>query len=708
MNGNNLIEKILQFMKRNYKIIVPLIFVAASFLSFRYFTRPNPGKEQETLLTLYMLLKRGHYQPISLNDSISRRFYKDYLEVIDPAKHYFLQSDIEEFNSYKNQLDDEVQSGDLHFFNLVYERLQKRITESKEFYRELLTKAMEIQTPDSLSTDYENKDFPKDKPEREQRWLKELKMRFLNHLYEKEEEQKSKLEEDSSYVKKTFEELKKEAFEDTQKEMDNLYERILEQNREDWLSYYLNTLASEYGPHTMYMPPKIKKRFDISMSGKLEGIGARLQKEGAYTKVVSLISGGPAWKAGELEVGDLILKVAQGDNVPVDIVGMRLDDAIELIKGKKGTEVRLTLKKVDGSVETISIIRDIVELEETFVKSSIIEVEENRYGLINLPQFYIDFNERNYRNSATDMAKEISRLKEEGVKGLVIDLRNNGGGSLKTAVEIAGMFIDQGPVVQVKYRDEKPVIREDNQEGLLWEGPLVILVNEFSASASEIFAAAMQDYNRAIIIGGKQTFGKGTVQNIIPLDKYSFRESDLGFLKLTIQKFYRINGGSTQLKGVTPDIQLPTRYAYMDVGERDEKYPMPWDKIKKIKYNTFDKLKKNLKRKIIELSLSRTDTNRYFKLVDEQARWMKTMSEDHTVYLSYERYKEDLEKKDMAGKKFEELNQYDNHLNILSPQYETNLVRQDTILKDKREKWHKDLRKDAYLEEAVRVLKDLQ
>ncbi len=697
-------KNIILFMKRHYKIISLLVIAGITMLSF-YHLRSSSERDKEILKTLRMLLLQGHYQPVELDDTFSARLWKDFLDELDPAKHYFIQSDIEEFSRYKTRLDDEIMMGNLFFFDQVYERFLTRIKETESLNDELLSQKLNISTPDSLNTDYEHKDFPKDLAERKERWIKELKMRYLSHLYNAEEEDEEKAKDDSTYVALPEDELRDKAFEDTRKEMENLFDRIDEQTRDDWLSYYFNSFATEFGPHTIYMPPKVKKRFDISMSGKLEGIGARLQKEGAYTKVVSLISGGPAWRGGELEAGDIILKVAQGDELPVDIVGMRLDDAIELIKGKKGTEVRLTLKKVDGSIKTISIIRDVVELEETFVKSSVIQTGYYKFGLINLPQFYIDFNEKNYRNSYTDMKLEVERLKSEGVGGLVIDLRNNGGGSLKTAVEIAGMFIDEGPVVQVRYRGEKVSIHEDEESGYMWNGPLVILVNEFSASASEIFTAAMQDYHRAIIIGSKQTFGKGTVQNIIPLDRYSYGGVDMGFLKLTIQKFYRINGGSTQLKGVVPDIVLPDRYAYMDVGERDEKYPMEWDKIEPAKYTPLKSLD-NIKTSLLYNSKKRIDDKDYFQLIDEQARWLKKMNEEEYVYLDYDHYKRSLEEKEEMNKKFDELEEYDNELEIKSPQYEISLIEKDSILKDKRENWHKNLRKDPYLEEAIHVLED--
>ena len=365
---------------------------------------------------------------------------------------------------------------------------------------------------------------------------------------------------------------------------------------------------------------------DITGTHKLEGIGARLQKKNDYVKVSELISGGPAWKQGELEVGDLIIKVAQGNEEPIDIIGMRLDDAIEYIKGKKGTEVKLTLKKVDGTIKVISIIRDVVEIEETFVKSSVVTKDGRTFGVIYLPKFYIDFDERNYRNSATDMAREIERLKKENVEGLVLDLRYNGGGSLQTAIEISGLFIEKGPIVQVKYRDRDADVKKDRDPKIKWDGPLVVLVNELSASASEIFAAAMQDYGRAIIIGGKQTFGKGTVQSVLDLNKYHNLKEDIGALKMTIQKFYRINGGSTQLEGVHSDIMLPSRYSYMNIGERDLDNPLKFDKVPQANYTLWNNYQNF--NQAVENSKKRIANNNHFKLIDNYAKWLKIAQED--------------------------------------------------------------------------------
>jgi len=699
-------QKIIQFMKRNYKIIIPIILLAGVLLSFKYINKPDPDKDKALIKVLRLVLTQGHYQPTALNDSLSKKVYNRFIDILDPTKHYFMASDIEEFDTYKYSIDNQIMTADLTFFYTVYDRYALRVSETRAYYKTILGQPIDITLEETHSVDYKKSAFSKNKEDLKKVWQKQLKLRYLALLFDKEKVNTDKIKNDSTYIAKSLAVLKEEALEKTMKNMDNLYDRIEELDRDDWFSYYANSITAEFGPHTTYLAPKIKKKFDISMSGKLEGIGARLQKEGDYTKIVSLISGGPAWRAGELEVGDFILKVAQGDAEPLDIVGMRLDDAIEFIKGKKGTEVRLTLKKVDGSIETISIIRDVVELEETFVKSSIITKEAKKYGLINLPQFYIDFDEKNYRNSATDMAKELTRLKKEGVSGILIDLRNNGGGSLKTAIEIAGLFIDKGPVVQVKYRGEKAQVRTDNNAGTLWDGPLVVLVNEFSASASEIFAAAMQDYKRAVIIGSEQTFGKGTVQNILPLNSYIRSHKDLGFLKMTIQKFYRINGGSTQLKGVTPDIALPSRYKYLEIGERDEDNPMEWDKIDSVNYTKWNRYS-NFD-SVVANSNTRVEANEYFKLVEENAKWLKESKDDTTVYLSYKAYKDDIKNHEENAKKFDSLENYVNKLEINCPKYEVSLVAADSILKKKRTIWHKNLTKDLYINEAIRVLEDLK
>ena len=482
-----------------------------------------------------------------------------------------------------------------------------------------------------------------------------------------------------------------------------------EMQRSDWLSVYINSFVSQYDPNTSYLDPESKDRFDVDMSGNYAGIGARLQKKIDKVEITEVISGGPAWRDNILEKGDAILKVRQDDEEePVSILTMRLSEAVKLIKGKKGTKVHLTVKKVDGSISEVTVKRDIVQLEETYIKSSIVEKNNNNYGIINIPKFYIDFDNQSNRDAAKDLKTEIQRLKEQGIKGLVIDLRNNGGGALKTVVDMAGMFIKNGPVVQVKYFDKEKQVLSDRDRSILWTGPLVILVNEGSASASEILAAAMQDYKRAIIIGGNQTWGKGTVQNVFPLNRMvrGNTNGDLGALRYTTQKYYRINGGSVQLEGVKSDINVPYRYKYLDFGEKDSENPLEWDEIDNVDYTTwqsnfdFDQA--------IQKSKDRMSNNEYLKLVDENAKWIKAVRDDKLINLNYDKFKKELEENLSETKKFDALNDFSMNFNFKSLPYEIDLIEKDSVLGIKRKRWHKSLNKDVYIEEALNVLSDLR
>ena len=404
------------------------------------------------------------------------------------------------------------------------------------------------------------------------------------------------------------------------------------------------------------------------------------------------------------------MKVAQdGDEQATSIQGMRLDDAIQLIKGPKDTKVTLNVKrKIDGSIKDIVITRDVVLLEETYARSAAVTKDGRNYGVINLPSFYFDTENAGGRNAATDIKQEIIRLKKQGMEGLVIDLRNNGGGSLKAVVDMAGLFIKEGPVVQVKSSDDTPDILNDEDKGILWDGPLVILVNENSASASEILAAAMQDYKRAIIIGGKQTFGKGTVQRFFPLNRWlrSNDYGDIGALKVTIQKFYRVNGGSTQLEGVKSDVVVPDIYSYIDIGERDQENPLPWDRIRAATYDVWDGYIDY--EKTIQNSVARISKSEQLKLINDYAKWLKERREDTEWELSYEGYKNRITSSDEETKRFDAIDDYTSNLTYSSLPYELKLFETDTVLKDKRERWHKSLAGDVYVEEALNVLQDLK
>ena len=573
------------------KIIIPFLslFLLISGLSFANPTiikEQDPEKDKVLIYVLNYMLTRGHYVQKELNDDFSEKVFDNFIAGLDPSKRYFTKNDIKEFSKYKFQIDNQLKESDIAFYSLVYGRFLNKIKNAKSYYNAILKKPFNYKKDEIIDLDFKTMDYATSEKELQDFWRKQLKLQTISKIQEEEDLDEEALKKDKSYKKRSFSILEKKARADVMISMENLYIRIDELEHRDWFSTFLNSITESFGPHTLYMPPNIKESFDQDMSGKVEGIGARLQKKGIYTHIVELVSGGPAWKQGDLEDGDIILKVAQENEDPIDIVGMRLDDAIKFIKGPKGTKVLLTVKKkIDGSTKVITITRDIVQLEETFVKSSTVEKDGKKYGIIDLPKFYISFEDRNFRDSAKDMEKEIERLKEENVEGLLIDLRNNGGGSLDTAIKIAGLFVDKGPVVQVKYRNEAAVVKQDVDPRVQWTGSLVLLVNELSASASEIFAAAMQDYNRAVILGGNQTYGKGTVQNIIPVNKfYPNYEKDLGYLKMTIQKFYRINGGSTQVEGVYSDIAMPTRFSYMKYGERDLEGALPWDKVPQASY----------------------------------------------------------------------------------------------------------------------------
>jgi carboxyl-terminal processing protease len=702
-----MLDKLIRKMKKNKYYILLLLFVVGLTVGFNKNTKSDEDDKERVLMgVLEYILQNGHYSPVKIDDDFSEHIYMNFIDEMDPSKRYFTQTDINEFSVFEFVIDDQFKNQDLSFFNYVYLRFLERKAESVETYREILSQPFNYNKEESLNIEYKNTAFAKNPNELADLWRKQLKLTTVSRLYDKMEVEDDKFKADSTYTKKTFDELEKESREITLKNMDDLYVRVDEMRRSEWLGIYVNTFVEEFDPHSSYLAPEIKERFDISMSGSLEGIGARLTRDKEYTKVASLISGGPAWKQGDLEVGDLIIKVGQSDEEPVDIVGLRLEDAIKFIKGKKGTLVRLTVKKIDGSTEIITITRDIVEIEETFLKYSLVNVDDKKLGIINLPGFYINFNDKNKRDSAKDMRKAIDEMNESDVDGLLIDLRDNGGGSLKTAIDIAGMFIDQGPVVQVKFRNEAPMVYNDNDNNIYWNKPLVILVNELSASASEIFAAAMQDYNRAIIMGSKQSFGKGTVQNLVPLNEYYKYDEDLGALKMTIQKFYRINGGSTQLEGVQSDIAMPDRYAYMSIGERDFENPLPYDQIKPAKYTSLATYEN--KELVIQNSKSRIASNKQFNLIENFAKWTKENSEDNVYSLSYIKFKEEAKEHELEAKQFDSVYKFDSKFEFYSPQSELPLITSDSVLGKKRENWHNNLKRDIYVTEALRVLSDLE
>ncbi len=695
-------------MKRNLILGFLVILIAVASCSFTNKSFENDDKDKLLLDLITYILERGHYEPKEINDDFSVSVFEDFIDVIDPTKRYFLEEDILEFEKYKFQIDDQIRNTDISFFNIVYARFMKRMENAKSVYAEVLSDPFDYSIEESINIDYKDQTFAATRNELKERWRKQLKYATIGTYDSKFKEQEQKKKDDSDYESIAVSQMESEARESTKKTLDEYFDFVDDLKREDWFVYYINTIVDEFDPHTYYFAPEDKDKFDISMSGKFEGIGARLQKKPEGAKIVEIISGGPVWRNQQLEVGDEILKVGQEGELPVNIVGMRLDDAIKLIKGPKGTVVDLTVRKVDGSIEEISITRDVVELEESYAKSATVIKENQKYGIINLPKFYVDFNDYAERNAATDVAKEVELLKQEGAEGLVIDLRDNGGGSLKTVVEMAGLFIKDGPVVQVRSSGKEKDVYEDKDERIQWDGPLVILVNELSASASEILAAAMQDYKRAVVIGSKQTFGKGTVQNVIPLENIvrSNEHGDLGAIKLTTQKFYRINGGSTQLEGVKSDVVVPDRYSYIDLGERDQRNPLSWDKISPADYEPWDGYIDY--ESTIANSTKRMAANPQIALIEENAKWLKEQQDENVVSLNFEIYKKEEKKDKEKSTYFKTISDYDSHLTFESLKYEEELFTKDPVLREKRDRWHNNLAKDVYVEEAINVLQDLK
>ena len=666
------------------------------------FSSDEPNKDRLLVDLVSYVLDKLHYDPQIINDDFSIKVYDDFIDAVDSQKRFLLKSDLELFSQFKLSIDDQINSSDIAFFNIVYETLKTRIDEVEGFYSEILEAPFSFQIDEEINLDYENLEYASNTAELKKTWRKRLKLSALDGYASKKE-----IKDNKKAISEV--EIEKESRTAILENLKDFFQFNSELERSDWFSIYLNSIVTQFDPHTSYLAPEAKEAFDQNISGKFQGIGARLFKRNQQVEISEIIIGGPVWRDNLLNVGDIIIAVAQSaDEEPTEISLMKLSDATDLIKGEKGTSVFLTVKRVDGGVEQIQITRDIVELEETYAKSSIIKDDSNVYGLINLPRFYVDFDDYGERNAASDIKKEILELKNKDINGLILDLRNNGGGSLKTVVDITGFFIEKGPVVQVKSIGGRKEILKDNDPSIIWDGPLVILVNEFSASASEILAAALQDYNRAIILGSKQTYGKGTVQNIIDLNNVISGNTygDLGSLKITTDKFYRINGGSTQLEGVKSDLIFPNRYSYIDIGEKDLENPLSWDKIDPARYDNSVKVF-NYSQAITN-SKERIGQNEYFSIIDNHAKLIKAKQEDKTISLDYISYKKDQEDFKLQSDKLKVIEEFnspylfewnDNNLNLNSSYNDD--------MKEKRDRWIESLQKDIYVDEAMNLLKDL-
>ena len=697
-------------MKNKYFIILLTTIFALASCSFTSNSFNESDKDQLLLQLVSYILDEGHYVEKDLDDDFSTKAFDTYIDMIDPYKRYFYNSDINKFKEYEYLIDDQFKNSDLTFFNLTHETLLKRIKESKEIYTELFSSPFNYEVDEVLIVS-SDESFVSTREELKDRWRKTFKYYTLNNLNDllTENDSVKSLVNNNINFNVVIKEYEEKSRNSSLEFCNEIYQYYSDRSRQEWFSDYVNAIVYQFDPHTFYFNADEKEDFDVDMSGNYAGIGARLQQKMDKISVVELISGGPAWRQNKLEVGDILLKVRQEDEEnSVSIVGMRIKDAVKLIKGPIESSVILTIKKVDGQIVDLKIPRDIVQMEETYAKSSIVERLDSKYGLINLPKFYFDFDDYSERNAASDIKKEIIRLKEEGIEGLILDLRNNGGGGLKPAVDMAGLFIEEGPIVQVQSFEKKKQILKDRDRSIVWDGPLVILVNELSASSSEILAAAMQDYKRAIIIGSKQTYGKGTVQNVLDLNKMirSNTNGDMGAFKFTIQKYYRINGGSVQLEGVKSDIVIPNRYSYIDFGEKEQDNPLEWDEITPVEFtpwsSNFDYSS------AIQKSKLRIKSNEYLKLIDENAKWIKSIRDIEEFSLNYFNYTDKIKADELTSKSFDKLKDFKTNLEFKSLPYEVMLFEKDSTLKLKRTRWHKNLAKDLYIDEALNVLSDLK
>lgn len=686
-----------------------MVLVPLSLLAMGFFQKQNTPGEDMLVRVILENLKNYHYAPVEIDDSFSVKAFNNYIDDIDPAKRFLLASDVQKLSVHKFQIDDESKNGTYNFFNESVTLIEQKQLDAQKIYRDLLAQKMVFDVDENV--DFNEKiPFAKNDTELRDRWSKYLKYNVMLRMVTSLDVQEKALEKSDTTVKQEpFDSLEFKARQAVLKNHDEWFERLTKMQRKDRLNMYVNALTKVFDPHTNYFPPADKENFDIRMSGKLEGIGAQLQEKDGYIRVTKIIPGSPSAIQGELKENDIILKVAQAAEEPVDIVDVRIDDAVKLIRGKKGTEVRLTVRKPDGSVKIIPIIRDVVQLEETYARSAIIADKDNKpVGYIYLPSFYADFSGEGGRSSWRDVKAEIEKLKTENVKGIILDLRNNGGGSLQDVVEMAGLFIKEGPIVQVKSRGEAPYIMKDNNRDVTWDGALVIMVNSFSASASEIMAAAMQDYKRAIILGAGPTHGKGTVQRFIGLNE-TLRDRnapDLGSVKLTVQKFYRINGDATQLKGVEADINMPDNYTYIKTGEKEDATAMPFDRIEKTNYTVDPKYIKDLK-KIQKKSIERTGRKDEMILLEENARrWQK--QNERTVYnLNIQKYRSEEKANNEINKKYESLFKPIEEMEIRFVPADEKLMLSDESRKSRYNDWKNNLKKDLYLHEALQIAEDL-
>lgn len=708
-----------------------ILLALASVIAFLAFISPFNFQEREAMILTGVMkfMDQVHYNPKMINDELSVVIFDEYIEALDSRKRFLTQEEVDELAQFRDKIDDQIKIKTFEMFEMSNELIEKGIQRGQRIYASIDVSALDLTSNDKVNLDYENRERPKNEKALKKYWEQLITYDIISKVETKIDKQVQKLQammlvppavdaaavnsEKEPYVEKKRNELIAEAIEDHTQNYKKWFKRLNKQRRSDRFEQYLNAVTHQSDPHTTYFNPKKRDDFNINMGGKLEGIGARLQAEDDFIKIVSIVPGGPIWKTKKAEADDLIIAIQQeGEDEVLNLYGMRLDDVVSKIRGKKGTVITLTIRKKDGSEILLAIERDEVITEETLAKSLIIDKVGSieNIGYIKLPKFYSSFEKKGGNSCAKDVASEIEKLKTVNVNGIILDLRNNTGGSLNDVVEMSGLFIKEGPIVQVKPRTRDAYVHRDKNPDVLYDGPLMILVNKYSASASEIIAAAMQDYKRAVIVGSTSTYGKGTVQRFYDLDRAFKGAKDykpLGSLKMTTQKFFRVNGGSTQLIGVTPDIVLPDNYQYMDVGEKEYDHAMKWTEIDPVEYSQDVALLDHID-EVAATSKKRVDKNDKFTKVLANAERIKKYKDNSTYSLNIDQFIKEMDQREEDSEQYKDL--YDTDiasLKISNLEADMDNINFDESKQARNQDWLDGMKKDFYLEEALSIMKDM-
>jgi carboxyl-terminal processing protease len=648
------------------------------------------------------MLQQIHYAPQPLNDHFSGQVFNEYLQQLDGGKRFFLKSDIARFKAFEWQLDDEMRGKMVQFYKVVNTVYKQRVKEVELIIKDLLAHPFSFTADEYFNDSPKNILYCKNSDDLKARWRNYLKYQVLVH-YDDLLEQKKK----DTGNHATEAQLEVKARETVARIEKRSMENILKLTAdEEAFNLYLNSIINLYDPHSSYFLPVERREFQEGMSGIYYGIGALLQEQNGKVSIAELMIGGPAWKSGQVEKGDVLVKVQQGGSTEkTDLAGLAMSEVIKLTRGQKGTTVTITFRKNDGSLKDVTIQREALQLEDTFVKSAIVNDSSAKIGYITFPKFYTNFGDANGRSCATDMALELEKLKAENVEGIVIDIRDNTGGSLGEVINMVGLFIKQGPVVQVKSAVGSPYVSTVNNRAVLYDGPLVVLVNEMSASAAEIFAAAIQDYHRGIVIGAASTYGKGSVQRGFGVGEarspLGADNLDLGTIHITLQKYYRITGAATQLKGVSPDIKLPGIYEPYKMQEKDNPTALKWDTIAAAPFALSDHSEEVSK--TIAAAGSRIEKDSILMALRKNIHWLENRSNLHSMKLDkYRAEKKQLQQTIATIRK--QMVMPDSLPVINTADVQEELKNKEQFRNDSNRLWLNNLKRDLFLSEAILVM----